>query len=309
MKKFIISLALLLTLIPAQAFAGEPASLSKDLHVTFFGFEEHFADGNGKPVTPIVFDGTTYLPARTIAGLVGLGMSWDKATKTVALSSDGGTSDDYDGVPSYGQPTAITVEPDSTLHVTMDGHAKSFPDSKGKDVNPFIYDDEAYLPLRSVCDMVDIPVDWDAATKTVVLGKQLQEVKPAAEIPAGAKILTGDDLLSESPSGVYKDGAFSIQTDAESTKTSDLYFAADGYRTITFTVTTGDIKDKSYQGVTVDGWDEAVDQWIGTQESTNQDNGSTKTYTADISSYGAVEISIGYDEASNAVITKAYLTK
>lgn len=308
MKKFIISLALLLTLVPAQAFAGEPASLAKDLHVTFYGFEEHFTDETGRPVTPIIVDGTAYLPAQIITGLVGFGASWDKPTNTVTITNDGG-SDDYNGEPSYGQPAEITVEPDSALHVTMEGDAIVLQDSKGKDAALFVYNGDVYLPIRSVCDLVDVPVAWDAASRTIVLGKQLKEVKPAAEIPAGAKVLTGTDLLPASPSGVYKDGNFSVQTKSVSKEPSDLYFAVNGYHTITFTVTTGDIENKSYQAVTVGGWDRAVDQWIGTQESTNQDNGSTKTYTADLSGYGAVEISVGHGEASNAVVTNVYLTK
>lgn len=308
MKKFIISLALLLTLIPAQAFAGEPASLAKDVHVTFYGFEEHFTDENGQPITPIIVDGTAYLPAQIITGLVGFGASWDKSTNTVEIINNGGV-DDYNGQPSYGQPAEITVELNSTLHVTMDGDAIEFPDSKGGKVDSFVYNDNIYLPIRPVCDLVDVPVAWDASSRTIVLGKQLKEVKPAAEIPAGAQVLTGADLLPASPSGVYKDGNFSVQTKSASTKPSDLYFAVNGYRTITFTVTTSDIQAKPYQAVTVSGWDRAVDQWIGTQESTNQDNGSTKTYTADLSGYGAVEISVGYGQASNAVVTNVYLTK
>lgn len=308
MKKFIISFVLLLMLIPAQAFAGEPASLAKDFHVTYNGVEEDFEDGNGQPITPIVFEGTTYLPVRAAAGLAGLGVGWDKTTNTVALTS-GGVLEDYAGSPNYGQPVNITVKPDPTLKITVDGAAKTFKDSNAKVIFPFIYNGTTYLPVRAVCDMVHIPVSWDANSKTILLGKELKEVKPAAEIPKGAKILTGTDLLPQSQTDAYEDGAFHIVADPSIMRLTDLYFPADGYQTITFTVTTGDAGKKEVQDVSVSGWNKTVANPVGLAEATKQEYGLTKTYTADISSYGAVEISVGYGWASNATVTNVYLSK
>lgn len=310
MKKIIIRVVLLLTLtlIPAQAFAGEPATLAKDFHVTYNGVEENFEDGNGQSVTPIVFEGTTYLPVRAVAGLAGLDVSWDKATNTVALTSDG-LLEDYTGSPNDGQPVNIIVEPDSTLTITMDGAAKTFKDGSGKDVFPFIYDGTTYLPVRAVCDMVGIPVSWDANSKTILLGKELKEVKPAAEIPEGAKVLTGADLLPQSQTDAYEDGAFHIVADPSIMRLTDLYFPADGYQSITFTVTTGDAGKKEVQDVSVSGWNKMVDQYVGTPVAAKQEYSTTKTYTADISGYGAVEISVGNGWASNAVVTNIYLSK
>lgn len=310
MKKIIIRFVLLLTLtlIPAQAFAGEPASLAKDFHITYNGVEENFKDGNGQSVTPIVFEGTTYLPVRAAAGLAGLDVNWDKATNTVALTSDG-LLEDYSGSPNDGQPINITVEPDSTLNITMDGAAKTFKDGNGKDVFPFIYDGTTYLPVRAVCDMVGIPVSWDATSKTILLGKELKEVKPAAEIPKGAKVLTGADLLPQSQTDAYEDGAFHIVADPSIMRLTDLYFPADGYQTITFTVTTGDAGKKEVQDISVSGWNKTVDKSVGTPAAAKQEYGTTKTYTADISGYGAAEISVGNGWASNATVTNVYLSK
>lgn len=54
-------------------------------------------DASGNPVEPFGIDGTTYLPVRGIANVLGLDVLWDGATQTVnlttpGLSSSGGTT-------------------------------------------------------------------------------------------------------------------------------------------------------------------------------------------------------------------------
>lgn len=42
-------------------------------------------DASGKTVEPFVYNGTTYLPLRSVANLAGMDVTWDNATKSVYL--------------------------------------------------------------------------------------------------------------------------------------------------------------------------------------------------------------------------------
>lgn len=46
-------------------------------------------DGNGQPVEPFIYNGTTYLPVRAVAESVGMEVNWDGTTQTVLLNERG----------------------------------------------------------------------------------------------------------------------------------------------------------------------------------------------------------------------------
>lgn len=57
--------------------------------VTIDGKDVTFQDVNGKPVSPIIVDGTTYLPVRAVSEANGLKVDWDGTSKEVKLSTNG----------------------------------------------------------------------------------------------------------------------------------------------------------------------------------------------------------------------------
>lgn len=65
------------------------AILNRTIHVTYNGERQTFKDVNGNTVYPISYNGTTYLPVRAVAGLVGLPVSYDSSTSTVVLGKNG----------------------------------------------------------------------------------------------------------------------------------------------------------------------------------------------------------------------------
>lgn len=70
------------------------ATLEPGITVTIDGVPQQFFDANGKRVYPIAYDGSTYLPMRTICkDVAGYQVSWDQATKTAAI-----VTKDVDGV-------------------------------------------------------------------------------------------------------------------------------------------------------------------------------------------------------------------
>lgn len=308
MKKFITSIiaVLILALLPMSVFAAEQsANLATDFIITYNGIEQNFTDGNGKPVAPIELGGTTYLPVRAVSNLAGLNVGWDEPTNTVSLTT-GGAVTTYDGAAEHSPSVKIAVEPDPTLVITMDGTKKAFKDGNGKTVYPFVYKGTTYLPVRAVCNLVNIPVGWDAATQTVILGTK-PEQKPA-EIPAGAKVLTWDDTIRPRiiSDVYYEDGAFYIKANGYVSSDRSIDFINNGYKTVTFTVTTDDAYDKADHEVIVAQLDTLENTRLMTE---NQGIGMTKTYTVDIGGYNKITLQVRCGAFANAVLTNVYLTK
>ena len=85
---------LILSALTITAFATtgqrQVSILFRDIKVTLDGNQVVPRDGTGNPVEPFLLDGTTYLPLRGIASILGVNVSWDPTTNTVALASSGG---------------------------------------------------------------------------------------------------------------------------------------------------------------------------------------------------------------------------
>jgi len=58
----------------------------------------------------------------------------------------------------------------NNIKITLDGKQITPRDGQGVIVEPFTYQGTTYLPLRAVATALGLSVDWDAATKTVILG-------------------------------------------------------------------------------------------------------------------------------------------
>lgn len=69
--------------------------------------------------------------------------------------------------------------------IKYNGQVQTFKDANGKQVFPILYEGTTYLPVRAVCGMVGVAVDYDAATSTVILGEK-------DKTPVPADIVKGD---------------------------------------------------------------------------------------------------------------------
>jgi len=63
------------------------ALMNYELTVRLDGEALTLRDANGNIVQPLSYDGTTYLPLRALAEILGLDVGWDAATQTVSLYS------------------------------------------------------------------------------------------------------------------------------------------------------------------------------------------------------------------------------
>ena len=92
-KKLISALVLTLVLLCGIAIgAGASGTLQEiqafldpTITIKLEGEAQTFLDAKGNRVYPITYQGSTYLPVRAVAGLAGLEVNWDQATRTVEL--------------------------------------------------------------------------------------------------------------------------------------------------------------------------------------------------------------------------------
>ena len=97
-KKSISILALALIMVSCFALGASASSglqeisayLNSNITVKMDGETQTFLDAKGNRVYPITYQGSTYLPVRAVAGLVGLDVDWDQATQTVLLGQTKG---------------------------------------------------------------------------------------------------------------------------------------------------------------------------------------------------------------------------
>lgn len=92
-KKSLLTLALALSVafgIVVGANAADTlktitASLNYGITIKYNGEVQEMKDATGNRVYPISYEGTTYLPVRAVANLLGIEVNWDGATNTVYL--------------------------------------------------------------------------------------------------------------------------------------------------------------------------------------------------------------------------------
>ncbi len=137
-------------------------------------------DVNGNVVDPFIIDGTTYLPVRALAGALGKNVDWDASANTVIIGGDmqSAPSGSETSSPSLSEPLyveALAVYKD--IKISVNGSIVTPKDVNGNIVEPFIIDGTTYLPVRALADALGEKVDWDADTKTVIIGEKAQTQK------------------------------------------------------------------------------------------------------------------------------------
>ncbi|MEG2008623.1 MAG: stalk domain-containing protein, partial [Oscillospiraceae bacterium] len=172
------TLALALMLLVALALPAAATNETKSIDITYRGISVAVdekvitpADASGNPVEPFIYNGTTYLPLRAVAGALGLSVEWDAKTSTAMLTS-GGTATSGSGKPAASKATKTIEITYRDIKISIDGKQITPKDASGNTVEPFIYNGTTYLPIRAVASALGVEVGWDGDTSTAYLGKQ-----------------------------------------------------------------------------------------------------------------------------------------
>ena len=161
MKKF-LGIILAVFMLATAAFAA-------DITVTLNGEAIDFADQ-----APEIVEGRTLVPLRAIFEALGASVEWDQATKTVTSSMD-----------------------DVTIKLTIgDNNLYRNGEAKVLDVPAQILNSRTMVPARAIAEAYGVDVQWDAATRTVVLTKEEKSELPADGVVKYSKAyVTGSDGL------------------------------------------------------------------------------------------------------------------
>ena len=92
-KKKALSGILALTLALGAGGSALAASVAGDstVSVTLDGRKVELKDANGGAVQPVMIDGNTYLPVRSVSEALGLEVNWDRTSREVQLTTSGET--------------------------------------------------------------------------------------------------------------------------------------------------------------------------------------------------------------------------
>ena len=134
------------------------------------GIPATFPSEDGKTVyTALSYNGSTYIPLRTVGRWMGKNISWDGASRTVFLS--GTTEKSYpcadddayhkEGVKYVGATGHATL--DKGVKVLVDGKQQTFKNQKGQTIYPLFYRNSIYLPLRNIGELTGMDVTWYSA--------------------------------------------------------------------------------------------------------------------------------------------------
>ena len=198
MKKTLITLLVVMTLITA-AFAANEVTVTEagNFHIYYNDVEKGFTDVNGTVVRPIVLEGTTYLPVRAASELVGLSASWNGETSTVTLTAGSGTGC-VTTAPAPIAQRAVSATIADNFTIIYNNTKQSFADANGKAVYPVVKDGTTYLPIRALCSMLNIPVEWNGTTSSIYLGTHTVAPIPAKSVDLSTPDKTWTKAGSES---------------------------------------------------------------------------------------------------------------
>lgn len=75
------------------------------------------------------------------------------------------------GVYAGGNMQAITAYLNQGIKVQFNGQVQTMKDASNKTIYPISYNGTTYVPIRAVSNILGVPVEWDAASNSVILGE------------------------------------------------------------------------------------------------------------------------------------------
>ncbi len=180
---FVIGLGMIFITVTSAVAVGNveevKSFINHSIKITFNGGLFQPKEADGTPIKPIIYNGRTYLPVRTISELTGMKVDWDANTSTVILESNA------NGIPSAPVPVSTSTPVQSTV-----------PEGKYNERNPaplnvtqklkyeYNSDDGKYYRADINITFTDIKTGNDAMSFVKSLGIDTSDLKPELELVA-----------------------------------------------------------------------------------------------------------------------------
>lgn len=140
-------------------------------------------DAKGNKITPFIYNGTTYLPARAICELFNADISWNSTTNTVSIICNGFEKVYIDNthyyyemplVPNNGarrsnKASLTKLEATTNINITVDGNYYIPKDVNGNKVDVYVINGTTYLPARAIINIFGSEISWDKDNLSVVI--------------------------------------------------------------------------------------------------------------------------------------------
>lgn len=94
------------------------------------------------------------------------------------------------------------------LKIRVNGEITPLKDGNGKAVLPITYKGTTYLPVRSVSELLDVPVNYDGTAKEVIIGEQQAGI-PVKQEDFNTSLHTKDPALTKYGGKNYKEVLYS----------------------------------------------------------------------------------------------------
>ncbi|WP_304942658.1 copper amine oxidase N-terminal domain-containing protein [Vallitalea guaymasensis] len=95
--KVVASIILILTLSTSLSASSLIRNIAgkenKGIKITYNNQVQNLKDGHGNDVYPVIINGSTYLPVRAIADMMGADITWDGQTKTISIMANDSVED------------------------------------------------------------------------------------------------------------------------------------------------------------------------------------------------------------------------
>ena len=203
MKKIVsivLALCMLVSVCAMPAMADEAVAMSqmqtKDI-ITIM-VDGVYVDCAKYGQMPVIVEGRTLVPLRSVFEALGATVEWDNETRSVA---------------SVKGDVTVTLAVDSK-EMTVNGTVKTL------DVPAQIMNDRTMVPVRAVAEAFGANVNWDNETRTVVITTVLEEKTPEAVVKEAYDAMFALDF--EKCASYYKDPNAAMGDFAGATNVADI---------------------------------------------------------------------------------------
>lgn len=164
----ILTITTAIPIIASEAISSKDAQLRPDFTIIVDGSEINFKTANGDAAYPILYKDSTYLPLRAIGEIMGKNVNWDEDNKTITISGKRDTTSSNKDNPDISKKN-ITIQERQDFTIIIDDIEKTFYSANGTRIYPILYNGSTYLPLRSIGEIMNKEVLWNATDKIVTL--------------------------------------------------------------------------------------------------------------------------------------------
>ena len=178
MKKSLMVMTAALTLMGGNAVCAATipteVELNRNIVITYNDEVQRFKNVNGDIVYPISYEGTTYLPIRSISCLFETEIEWDGRTNSIYLGKGSLDTIAAESISKFiaGVSENVIVELNQDIKIYYGDEVQTFKDVNGKIVYPLSYNGTTYLPVRAISNLYNAGIEWDGETSTVSITKK-----------------------------------------------------------------------------------------------------------------------------------------